>query len=79
MAIETSPVGRCKRCFTRDEVVARIRSRMVGRLRTQGAFAKSIGISQPMLSQIINKERMPSEELLKRFGLVFVEHFEDIG
>ena len=52
---------------------------MVGRLDTQHAMAKYLGISQPMLSQILRKERLPGKELLKKLGLVFVEHFEDIG
>jgi transcriptional regulator with XRE-family HTH domain len=75
MAIE--PTVRRKRCYNRDEIIAKIKAKMVGRLKTQHAFAQSIGVSQPMLSQILNKERLPGEEMLKKLGLVFVEHFEE--
>jgi predicted transcriptional regulator len=74
MAInETIPEKR-KSCFSPDEMIAKLRHAMKG--RTQKEFADSIGISQPMLSQILNKERLPSEEVLKRLKIERVDHYE---
>lgn len=72
-----NPVPEKRRCYTADEMIARLKSEMNGRLQTQKAFAKAVGISQPMLSQILNRERLPSDEVLKRIRMKAVEHYED--
>jgi predicted transcriptional regulator len=66
--------GTRKRCLTADEMIASLKYAMKG--KTQEEFAKSIGISQPMLSQILKKKRLPSEEVMERLRLSRVDHYE---
>ncbi len=65
-----------KRCYTTDEMLARLR-RAVEDAGTQLAFAASVDLSQPMLSQILSRERLPSDKVLDRIGLVAVNHYEE--
>jgi predicted transcriptional regulator len=69
-----------QKCITVDMVVGRLQARMAElRIRRQKEFAELIGISQPMLSQILNGDRMPSEEVLKMLKLRHVDHYEQVG
>lgn len=65
-----------RRCYTTDEMLIRLQ-RAVDECGSQTLFAKAIGISQPMLSQILSRERTPSDEVLDRIELVEVRHYED--
>jgi predicted transcriptional regulator len=68
-----------RRCIGRAEVAQRLRARMDELRKNQTEFAEMLGISQPMLSQVLAEERAPSEEALACLKLRYVEHYEEMG
>jgi plasmid maintenance system antidote protein VapI len=76
MANSNTVPSKRRRCYTTDEMLAKLR-KAVDDMGSQTLFAKAVGISQPMLSQILNKERSASTEVLDRIELVMVTHFEE--
>jgi len=60
--------------IVRERIAAEIK-----RAGSQARYAKKMGMSQPMLSQILSGERRPGEELLAKLGYRAVEHYERIG
>ncbi len=53
--------------FTKEEIVTEIKAKMGGKSVTE--FAAYLGISQPLLSQILSGVRTPGITLLKKFDL----------
>jgi ribosome-binding protein aMBF1 (putative translation factor) len=70
------PVLRRRKCYTVSDVTIRLKN-AVDAAGSQSAFAESVGISQPMLSQILKGVRTPSVQVLERLGLVEVRHYEE--
>ena len=68
------------RRYTAGEVGIRLRNNWEKSGLTQVKFAKKLGISQPLLSQIISGERAPNEAVLKLLGMKAVErYYVEIG
>jgi len=66
-------------CVTVEEVVRRAQARMKELGKNQRQFAEMLGISQPMLSQILAGERLPSVKLLECLKLRGVDHYESLS
>lgn len=65
------------KCLTIEAVLKRIElARRTG--ETQDEFARRIGISQPMLSQVMRGKRPPGKELLKWMRLRQVDHYYEV-
>ena len=65
------------KCITLDGLLKRLELRRYT-LETQNAFAERIGISQPLLSQIVNRKRPPNDVLLGWLGLRRVDHYYEV-
>jgi predicted transcriptional regulator len=75
-----SPIGSSASVLIdRDEVVVRLKARMAELHKNQTEYAEFIGISQPLLSQIIALDRAPSEEALKDLKLRYAERYESVA
>jgi transcriptional regulator with XRE-family HTH domain len=63
------------RRYSADEVRIRIRIDLEKSGLTQADYAAKLGISQPMLSLILQGEREPNEKALKLIGMRLVERY----
>jgi DNA-binding XRE family transcriptional regulator len=67
------------KCVTSAALADRLAALFEQSGKTQEEFAKLIGISQPMLSQILNGDRMPGESVLRWMGMRHVDHYQEVG
>jgi transcriptional regulator with XRE-family HTH domain len=74
MAIKTQSQPESRR-YSADEVRVRIQVNLDKSGLTQTEYAERLGISQPMLSLILQGEREPNEKALKLIGMRLVERY----
>jgi DNA-binding XRE family transcriptional regulator len=65
------------KCVTSAALADRLAALFEQSGKTQEEFAKLIGISQPMLSQILNGDRMPGDSVLRWMGMRHVDHYQE--
>lgn len=65
--------------YSADDVRVRLRVALDRSGLTQSGFARLLGISQPMLNQILTRYRAPNDEVLRHLKMRVVEkYYEEI-
>jgi transcriptional regulator with XRE-family HTH domain len=75
MAIQTKPSTKEPRRYSAGEVRVRLQLDLDKSGLTQAEYAVKLGISQPMLSQILLGNREPNEKALKLIHMKVVERY----
>jgi len=74
MTVQAKPANGARK-YKADEVRIRLRKNLDDSNLTQAEYAGKLGISQPMLCQILSGEREPNEKSLKLIGMRVVERY----